>query len=75
MPKGMTTSDIEGHIREIRLEVSDSTISRVTDKILLCQRRQIGPWRNIRCRFHGRQHFHVRSEGQIVKKAVYVLSA
>ena len=33
--KGMSTSDIEGHIREIYgLEVSDTTISRVTDKIL-----------------------------------------
>ena len=33
--KGMTTSDIETHIREIYgISVSDSTISRVTDKIL-----------------------------------------
>ena len=33
--KGMTTSDIEEHIREIYgINVSDSTISRVTDKIL-----------------------------------------
>jgi len=33
--KGMTTSDIECHIRDIYgIEVSDSTISRVTDKIL-----------------------------------------
>ena len=33
--KGMTTSDIEAHIREIYgLSVSDSTISRITDKIL-----------------------------------------
>jgi len=33
--KGMTTSDIEGHIRDIYgISVSDSTISRVTDKIL-----------------------------------------
>ena len=33
--KGMTTGDIEAHIREIYgLEVSDTTISRVTDKIL-----------------------------------------
>lgn len=31
----MTTGDIETHIRDIYgLEVSDSTISRVTDKIL-----------------------------------------
>ncbi|RNC62736.1 MAG: hypothetical protein AWM53_02095 [Candidatus Dichloromethanomonas elyunquensis] len=33
--KGMTTGDIESHIREIYgIEVSDSTVSRVTDKIL-----------------------------------------
>lgn len=33
--KGMTTNDISAHIFEIYgLEVSDSTISRVTDKIL-----------------------------------------
>ena len=33
--KGMTTSDIEAHIRDIYgLSVSDSTISRITDKIL-----------------------------------------
>ena len=33
--KGMTTGDIETHIRDIYgLEVSDSTISRVTDKML-----------------------------------------
>lgn len=32
--KGMTTSDIESHIREIYgLEVSDSAISRVTDAV------------------------------------------
>ncbi len=33
--KGMTTADIEAHIREIYgLDVSDTTISRITDKIL-----------------------------------------
>ena len=33
--KGMTTSDIETHIRDIYgLEVSDTTVSRITDKIL-----------------------------------------
>jgi len=32
----MTTSDIEAHIRDIYgVEVSDTTISRITDKILL----------------------------------------
>lgn len=33
--KGMTTSDIEGHVRDIYgVEVSDTTVSRITDKIL-----------------------------------------
>jgi transposase-like protein len=33
--KGMTTSDIEDHIRDIYgLEVSDTIVSRITDKIL-----------------------------------------
>ena len=33
--KGMTTSDIEAHIHDIYgLEVSDTTVSRITDKIL-----------------------------------------
>ena len=33
--KGMSTSDIEGHVRDIySLSVSDTTISRITDKIL-----------------------------------------
>lgn len=33
--KGMTTGDIEAHIQDIYgLSVSDTTISRITDKIL-----------------------------------------
>ena len=33
--KGMTTSDIEEHIRDIYgIDVSDTTVSRITDKIL-----------------------------------------
>lgn len=33
--KGMTTTDIESHIQDIYgLSVSDTTISRITDKIL-----------------------------------------
>ena len=33
--KGMTTNDIESHMRELYdIEISDSTISRITDKIL-----------------------------------------
>lgn len=33
--KGMTTNDIESHMRELYdIEVSDSTIRQITDKIL-----------------------------------------
>ena len=73
--KGMTTSDIESHIREIYgLDVSDSTVSRVTDKILPVVREwQMRPLEAIYAVvFMDAIHFHVRSEGQIVKKAVYI---
>ncbi len=73
--KGMTTSDIEGHIRDIYgISVSDSTISRVTDKILPIVREwQQRPLESIYAVvFMDAVHFHVRSEGQIIKKAVYV---
>ena len=73
--KGMTTGDIEEHIREIYgLEVSDSTISRVTDKILpVVKEWRMRPLEEIYAVvFMDAIHFHVRSEGQIVKKAVYI---
>ena len=73
--KGMTTSDIETHIREIYgISVSDSTISRVTDKILPVVREwQSRPLERIYpIVFMDAIHFHVRSEGQVVKKAVYI---
>ena len=73
--KGMSTGDIEAHIREIYgLSVSDTTISRVTDKILPIVRDwQSRPLEDIYAVvFLDAVHFHVRSEGQIVKKAVYV---
>lgn len=73
--KGMTTGDIESHIREIYgLEVSDTTISRVTDKILpVVKEWQMRPLEEVYAVvFMDAVHFHVRSEGQIVKKAVYV---
>lgn len=73
--KGMTTVDIEHHIRDIYgLNVSDSTISRITDKILPVVREwQSRPLEGIYAVvFMDAVHFHVRSEGQIVKKAVYI---
>jgi len=73
--KGMSTSDIETHIREIYgLSVSDSTVSRVTDKILpVVKEWQQRPLENVYAVvFLDAIHFHVRSEGQIIKKAVYI---
>jgi transposase-like protein len=73
--KGMSTSDIEGHIREIYgLDVSDTTVSRITDKILPIVREwQQRPLESVYAVvFMDGMFFHVRSEGQIVKKAVYI---
>lgn len=64
--KGMTTSDIE---------ISDSTISRVTDKILpIVKEWQERPLEGIYAVvFLDAIHYHVRSEGRIVKRAVYIV--
>ena len=73
--KGMATRDIDAHIREIYgLEVSDSTVSRITDKILpVVKEWQQRPLEEIYAVvFLDAIHYHVRSEGQIVKKAVYI---
>lgn len=73
--KGMTTADIEAHIREIYgLDVSDTTISRITDKILPIVREwQNRPLESVYAVvFMDAIHYHVRSEGQIVKRAVYI---
>ena len=73
--KGMTTSDIEAHIRDIcGIEVSDTTVSRITDKILpIAKEWQQRPLEAIYAVvFLDAIHYHVRSEGQIIKKAVYI---
>lgn len=73
--KGMTTSDIETHIQEIYgVEVSDTTVSRITDKILpIAKEWQQRPLESVYAVvFMDAIHYHVRSEGQIVKKAVYI---
>lgn len=73
--KGMTTCDIESHIRDIYgVEVSDTTVSRMTDKILpIAKEWQQRPLETVYAVvFLDAIHFHVRSEGQIVKKAVYI---
>ena len=73
--KGMTTGDIEAHIQDIYgIEVSDTTISRITDKILpIAKEWQQRPLEAVYAvAFLDAIHYHVRSEGQIVKKAVYI---
>ena len=73
--KGMTTADIESHMRELYdIDISDSTISRVTDKILpIVKEWQERPLEEVYAVvFMDAIHYHVRSEGRIVKRAVYI---
>lgn len=73
--KGMTTGDIETHINDIYgISVSDTTVSRITDKILpVAKEWQQRPLESVYAVvFMDAIHYHVRSEGQIVKKAVYI---
>ena len=71
----MTTGDIESHMREMYdIDISDSTISRITDKILPI----VKEWQEQALEeeyavvFMDAIHYHVRSEGGIVKRAVYI---
>lgn len=73
--KGMTTGDIEAHLKELYdLDISDSTISRITDKIMpLVKEWQDRPLQEIYAVVYmDAIHYHVRSEGRIVKRAVYI---
>ena len=73
--KGMTTGDIESHMTDLYdIDISDSTISRITDKILpIVKEWQERPLEKI-CAvvFMDAIHYHVRHEGRIVKRAVYI---
>lgn len=63
--KGMTTSDIEAHIWDIYgLGVLDTTVSRITDKILpVVKEWQQRPFENIYAVvFFDAIHYHVRNE-------------
>lgn len=65
--KGMTTGDIESHMRELYdIDISDSTISRVTDKILPIVREwQERPLEDVYAVvFMDAIHYHVRNEGR-----------
>ena len=73
--KGMTTNDISAHIEDIYgIEVSDSLVSRITDKILpIVKEWQQRPLKSVYAVvFMDAIHYHVRCEGRIVKKAVYI---
>lgn len=73
--KGMTTGDINEHIKDIYgIEVSDTTVSRITDKVLPeAKEWQQRPLESVYAVvFMDAIHYHVRSEGHIVNKAVYV---
>jgi transposase-like protein len=73
--KGLTQRDIEAHIWEIYgLECSESTVSRVTDKVLPYLREwQSRPLEAVYAvMFLDAIHFHVRTDGVVLKKAVYV---
>lgn len=73
--KGMTTGDIESHMRDLYgLEISDSTISRITDKILpIAKEWQERPLEKIYAIvFMDAIYYYVRNEGHIVKRAVYI---
>lgn len=73
--KGMTTNDISAHIDDIYgFEVSDSLVSRITDKILpVVKEWQQRPLESIYAVvFMDAIHYNVRSEGRIVKRAVYI---
>ena len=71
----MTTADIESHMRELYdLEISDSTVSQITDKILpIVKEWQERPLESVYAVvFMDAIHFHARNEGRIVKRAVYI---
>ena len=73
--KGMTTGDIEAHIHDIYgVDASDTTVRRITDKILpVAKEWQQRPLEAVYAVvFLDAIHYHVRSEGHIVKKAVYI---
>ena len=73
--KGMTTNDIESHMGELYdIEISDSTISRITDKPLpIVKEWQERPLEGVYAVVSmDAIHYHVRNEGRIVKRAVYI---
>ena len=68
-------TDVNSIMRELYdIDISDSTISRITDKILpIVKEWQERPLEEVYVVvFMDAIHYHVRSEGRIVKRAVYI---
>jgi len=73
--KGMTLSDIKVHVADMYdFDISESSISRITDKILpIAKEWQDRPLeKTYAVVFMDAIHYNVRSEGRIIKKAVYI---
>ena len=73
--KGITQADIRAHFDELYgVSLSESTISRITDRVLPAVKEwQERPLEEVYAVVYlDAVHFHVRSEGRIVKKAVYI---
>ena len=73
--KGITQADIRAYFDEIYgVEVSESTISRITDKVIPTVKEwQERPLEKVYAVVYlDAVYFHVRREGRIVKKAVYI---
>lgn len=74
--KGMTQADISSHLKDLYgIEASDSTISRITDKVIpLAKEWQNRPLKDIYAVVYmDAIHFHVRTDGRVVNRAVYVM--
>lgn len=73
--KGMTTRDISNHLSSVYgVDASAEMISHMTDRILpIAKEWQNRPLeRKYAIVFMDAVHFHVRQEGRVIKKAVYI---
>lgn len=74
--KGMTTRDINSHMKDIYgVDISSTMVSNITDKIMpLVKEWQVRPLENIYCAVYlDAVHFKVREDGKIISKAAYVI--
>lgn len=74
--KGMTTRDINSHMKDIYgVDISSTMVSNITDKIMpLVKEWQVRPLESIYCAVYlDAVHFKVREDGKIISKAAYVI--